>query len=108
MSFADQSVRAPESRRVSLDAVQDALIGSAVLVTAEWIWVSFAARGEFAGPWEFTDALVGIVPLAWIVVSVGALGGALAISLARSASRGARVSLGALLAIFGIALGIGV
>jgi hypothetical protein len=107
LNSADQSAPVAPPRRVSLEAVQDALIGSAVLVTAEWIWVSFAARAEFAGPWEFADALVGVVPLAWIVASLGALGGAMALRLARSPERRARTLLGVLVALAGAALGVG-
>jgi hypothetical protein len=76
LSTADDGASAIFPRHLGLDPVLDALLGAAALVVAEWAAVSLAARGEFAGTWEFIDALTGIVPLAWLVASVGAIVGA--------------------------------
>jgi arylsulfatase A-like enzyme/HEAT repeat protein len=108
LSTADDGAAAITPRRLSIDPVLEALIGAAVLVAAEWAIVSLVARGEFAGTWEFVDALSGIVPLAWLIVSVGALAGQGALSLARSSAPWARIGLGAYLSLIGVATGIGV
>jgi arylsulfatase A-like enzyme len=85
-----------------------ALVGAAALVVAEWAFVGWLARGEFAGPWELWDGLVRLVPLAWLVVVPAALLGALVLALCGRGTRGSRVAVGVLGAAFGIALAAGV
>lgn len=108
MSIADDGASASVPRRLALDPVLDALLGAAALVVAEWGVVSIAARAEFAGNWEFVDALGRIVPLAWIVACVGALAGAALWALARSTASRARPALALVAASMGMALGAGV
>ena len=108
MSTADDSAAAITPRRSSIDPVLEALIGAALLVAAEWAIVSFVARDEFACTWEFVDALAGIVPLAWLVVSVGAFAGQAALGLARSRAPSARMGLGAGASVASAAIGLGV
>lgn len=108
MSTADDSAVAIAPRRLSIGPVLEALIGAAVLVAAEWAIVSFVARAEFAGTWEFVDALSGLAPLAWLVVSVGALAGQGMLSLARSNAPWARIAVGASASLVGAAIGVGV
>ncbi|HMJ56307.1 MAG TPA: sulfatase-like hydrolase/transferase [Polyangiaceae bacterium] len=108
MSIADDSARTIFARRFALDPVIDALAGAAVLVVAEWAAVSLVARREFAGKWEYTDALVSIVPLAWLVASAGALAGAGLLALAQSSAPRARILLGLVGAAMGLTVGAGV
>jgi arylsulfatase A-like enzyme len=110
LSIADDSASASaiDPRRFALEPVFDALVGAAILVMAEWAWVSLAARTEFAGTWELVDGLTGVVPLTWILASFGALAGAMALVLARSTSLEARISLGLLGAGVATAIGLGV
>jgi len=110
LNIADGSASASAivPRRLAQGPVFDALVGAAVLVVAEWAWVSLAARREFAGTWELVDGLLGVVPLTWILASLGALAGAAALSLARSRSPRARMMLGLLAGGAGTAVGLGV
>ena len=108
MSIADDGASAIGSRSFALDPVVDAVLGAAALVVAEWGFVSIVARTEFAGTWEFVDALGRVVPLAWPVASVGALTGAALLALARSTAPRARLVLGLAVAIMATALGAGV
>ena len=110
MSIADDSASASAiaPRRLAQGPVFDAFAGAAVLVVAEWAWVSLAARAEFAGSWELVDGLLGVVPLTWILASVGALAGAAALSLARSKAPHARIALGLLASTVATAIGVGV
>jgi arylsulfatase A-like enzyme len=108
LNIADGTASAIVPRRLGQGPVFDALVGAAVLVAAEWVWVSLAAREQFAGTWELLDGLVGVVPLTWILASLGALAGAAVLSLARSKSPRARIMLGLLAAGAGAALGLGV
>jgi arylsulfatase A-like enzyme/HEAT repeat protein len=108
LSIADDGASAIVPRRFARGPVFDALSGAAILVMAEWTWVSLAARNEFAGTWELVDGLTGVVPLTWILASFGALAGALALALARSTSLGARIGLGLLAAGAAAAIGLGV
>jgi len=108
LCIADESASANVPRRLALDPVLDALVGAATLVVAEWAAVSIAARTEFAGAWELADALLRIVPLGWLVASVGAVTGAALLGLARRGTPRARVSLALTAAAMGLALGTGV
>jgi len=108
LNIADGSASAIAARRLAQGPVFDALVGAAVLVVAEWAWVSLAARQEFAGTWELVDGFAGVVPLTWILASFGGLAGAAALSLARSNSPQARILLGLLAAGAAAAVGVGV
>ena len=108
MSTADDGAGALGARSFALDPVLDAVLGAAALVAAEWGLVSIVAHREFAGTWEFVDALGRIVPLAWPVASVGAIGGAVLLALARSKGPRARLTLAVTVAAMALALGAGV
>jgi arylsulfatase A-like enzyme len=107
LCIADDSASANVPRRFALDPLLDALLGAAALVVAEWGAVSVAARAEFAGGWELADALLRLVPLGWLVASVGALTGAALLGLARKGAPRARVAVALIAAGMGFALGAG-
>ncbi|HMI84522.1 MAG TPA: sulfatase-like hydrolase/transferase [Polyangiaceae bacterium] len=108
MSIAEEGASAIFPRRLALASTLDALLGAAALVVGEWAVVSIVARSEFAGSWEFVDALVAVVPLAWPVASAGAFAGLALLALARKNGALARILLGLLGAAMGLALGAGV
>jgi arylsulfatase A-like enzyme len=64
-----------------------------LLAVAEWAAIGWLARGEFAGMWEIWEALLRLVPLAWIVVGAAGLLGAVVLFLCESQRPAARLAL---------------